>query len=93
MGFHNLMKVFNKNVSWTTNNKAISLEKKEDMKAKEYIKYIEKFFQKCRVQKRLEALNILKQINNLHPPQEDIDKLIKLFNQKHFSSVIEQYKL
>ena len=73
-------------------NKAISLEKKgEILKAKDIYKSILKVFPKnVRVQKRLEALNILKQINNLHPPQEDIDKLIKLFNQKHFSSVIEQ---
>ena len=73
-------------------NKAISLEKKgEILKAKDIYRSILKVFPKnVRVQKRLEALNILKQINNLHPPQEDIDKLIKLFNQKHFSSVIKQ---
>ena len=72
-------------------NRAISLEKKgEILKAKDIYRSILKVFPKnVRVQRRLEALNILKQINNLHPPQKDIDKLIKLFNQKHFSSVIE----
>ncbi len=75
-------------------NKARSLEKKgEIVKAKNIYNRILKVFPKnIRVQKKLAALNVLEPINNLYPPQEDIDKLIKLFNQRQFSSAFNQAK-
>tara|TARA_B110000503_G_C7142170_1_gene411332 strand:+ start:270 stop:2000 length:1731 start_codon:yes stop_codon:yes gene_type:complete len=75
-------------------NKAKSLEKKGAiLEAINIYKSILTVFPKnIRVQERLAALSVPKKINNVHPPQEDIDKLIKLFNQRHYSSVVDQTK-
>ena len=76
-------------------NKARSLEKKGAiLEAINIYKGILTVFPKnIRVQKRLAALSIPKKNNNLHPSQEDIDKLIKLFNQRHYSSLVNQAKV
>ena len=76
-------------------NKAKSLEKKGAiLEAINIYKSILTVFPKnIRVQERLAALSVPKKINNVHPPQEDIDKLIKLFNQRHYSSVVDQAKV
>lgn len=76
-------------------NKARSLEKKGAiLEAINIYKSILTVFPKnIRVQERLATLSIPKKINNLHPSQEDIDKLIKLFNQRHYSSVVNQAKV
>ena len=76
-------------------NKAKSLEKKGAiLEAINIYKSILTVFPKnIRVQERLAALSVPKKNNNVHPPQEDIDKLIKLFNQRHYSSVVDQAKV
>ena len=76
-------------------NKARSLEKKGAiLEAINIYKSILTVFPKnIRVQERLAALSKPKKINNLHPSQEDIDKLIKLLNQRHYSSVVDQAKV
>ncbi len=73
-------------------NKARSLEKKGAiLEAINIYKSILTVFPKnIRVQERLAALSIPKQINNLHPSQEDIHKLGELFNQSEFLSVVDQ---
>ena len=73
-------------------NKAKFHEKKgEFIEAKNIYESILKVFPKnLRVNKRLATLNIQKQNNSTHPPQEVIDSLIKLFNQKQYSLVVDQ---
>ena len=72
-------------------NKAKFHEKKGNiLQAKNiYQKILQVFPKNLRVQKRLEALKIPERTNSIHPPQKDIDKLLKFFNQKQFEYVVE----
>jgi tetratricopeptide (TPR) repeat protein len=73
-------------------NKARYLEKKgEIVKAKNIYNRILKVFPKnLRVKKKLAELDISEKNNSVHPPHEVINRLIKLFNQKKFSFVVDQ---
>ena len=73
-------------------NRAKFHEKKgEFIEASNIYENILKIFPKnLRVKKKLETLKIPKQINLVHPPQGVIDSLVKLFNQKHYSLVVDQ---
>ena len=75
-------------------NKAKFHEKKgEFLEAKNIYQQILQLFPKnIRVQKRLSALKTKKQNNSMHPPKENIDRLITFFNQKQYSFVVDLAK-
>ena len=73
-------------------NKAKLYEKKgEFIEAKKIYENILKVFPKnLRVKKKLVTLSIQKQTNSSDPPQGTIDNLLKLFNQKQYSLLVDQ---
>ncbi len=73
-------------------NKAKSHEKKgEIIEARNIYKGVLRVFPKnLRVQKKLAELDISEKNNSAHPPQEIINELMKLFNQKQFLIVVDQ---
>ena len=73
-------------------NKAKSHEKKgEIIEARNIYKGVLKVFPKnLRVQKQLAELDTLEKNNFVHPSQEIINELMKLFNLKQYLSVVDQ---
>ena len=73
-------------------NKAKSHEKKgEIIEARNIYKGVLKVFPKnLRVQKQLAELDTLEKNNFVHPSQEIINELMKLFNQKQYLSAVDQ---
>ena len=73
-------------------NRAKFLEKKgEIIEAKKIYQHILEIFPKnLRVQKMLANLNMPKETNSINPPQEIINSLMTLFNQKQFSLAVNQ---
>ena len=73
-------------------NRAKFHEKKgEIIEAKKiYQNILEIFPKNLRVQKMLANLNMPKETNSINPPQEIINSLMTLFNQKQFSLAVNQ---